>query len=421
MPMAIYHWMEGYQKYPNRIENVYEIVHYYRCQSQYHISYAYYLIAKEVLNAQAGSKEAEMELEKKNYLFLIKDVYDYKLEYEYSVIAYYLGKRELSQTIIHILNHCDEDSIRKSCLSNMKYYKKVWKPLVTMDISEKMVQVADGFLIEYQSSSCSIIPHEDGYLMNMRFVDYKMDKQGNYQSYKNDGKVRTVNKQILWTKEWKKKSEKVFQTQYEKNASYVDVMLNHRKSVLFTGNGIYENGNMGVYYGEYDDMEDFLPENQLKCSFASNICEKNWCFVPLITDRMEPMMIYKWFPLQIVSLNEEKSVIERLDVKEMPKIFQDVRGSTHGFLFHEEEVWMIVHIVHYGKPRDYYHMFVKMDTDLNLLGYSAPFSFEGEAIEFCLGLIVEEERVIVSYSTWDSSSKIAIYDKKYVDANIEYL
>jgi len=227
--------------------------------------------------------------------------------------------------------------------------------------------------------------------------------------------------------------------------SYID--MNRRKSVLFTGLGICENEKVGFNYGEYDEKELYLSENEVKCSFlkstddflkstddfqqstndflksTNDFHEKNGCFIPLISDTMEPMLIYKWFPLQIVSLNEKKGVIERVDVKEMPRIFQDVRGSTHGFLFHEEEIWMIAYIVNFvdGQPRDYYHMFVKMDTELNLLGYSDPFSFEGESIEKCHGLVVEEEQVIVSYSTMDSSSKIAIYDKKYVDANIEYL
>ena len=55
---------------------------------------------------------------------------------------------------------------------------------------------------------------------------------------------------------------------------------------------------------------------------------------------------------------------------------------------------------------------------MNLLRYSAPFKFEGEPIEYCLGIIVEDEKVIVSYSTWDRTSKIAIYNKKYIFSKV---
>jgi len=37
-----------------------------------------------------------------------------------------------------------------------------------------------------------------------------------------------------------------------------------------------------------------------------------------------------------------------------------------------------------------------------------------------LGLIVEDDRVLATYSTWDRSTKLAVYDKSYVDALIKY-
>jgi hypothetical protein len=57
---------------------------------------------------------------------------------------------------------------------------------------------------------------------------------------------------------------------------------------------------------------------------------------------------------------------------------------------------------------------------MKFLRYSAPFKFEGECIEYTIGLIVEEDRVIVPYSTWDRTAKIAIYDKKYIDSVVKY-
>ena len=38
-------------------------------------------------------------------------------------------------------------------------------------------------------------------------------------------------------------------------------------------------------------------------------------------------------------------------------------------------------------------------SNLNLLRYSAPFKFEGEPIEYCLSIVVEDDRVILNYST----------------------
>jgi hypothetical protein len=39
----------------------------------------------------------------------------------------------------------------------------------------------------------------------------------------------------------------------------------------------------------------------------------------------------------------------------------------------------------------------------------------GEKIEYALGLIVRDQDIIVSYSNWDSSPAIGIYDKFRVE------
>jgi hypothetical protein len=100
-------------------------------------------------------------------------------------------------------------------------------------------------------------------------------------------------------------------------------------------------------------------------------------------------------------------------------LFENIRGSTCGFTFNDE-IWFICHLVSYENPRCYYHVFVTFDLDMNLKKYSAPFCFEGQPIEYCVGLIVENDRVIISYSIWDNKTKIAIYDKKYIDNKIIY-
>ena len=56
---------------------------------------------------------------------------------------------------------------------------------------------------------------------------------------------------------------------------------------------------------------------------------------------------------------------------------------------------------------------------MNLLKYSTPFKFEGICIEYCLSIIVEDNRVIIPYSTWDRTSKLAVYDKSYSDNKLQ--
>ena len=104
----------------------------------------------------------------------------------------------------------------------------------------------------------------------------------------------------------------------------------------------------------------------------------------------------------------------------MPGIFQHVRGSTCGFYVADtQEMWFVVHMVSYENPRHYYHMLVAMENknaSLKLKAFSAPFKFTGEPIEYCLSIVVEEERVLMNYSVWDRTTKIGVYNRKYINS-----
>jgi hypothetical protein len=120
----------------------------------------------------------------------------------------------------------------------------------------------------------------------------------------------------------------------------------------------------------------------------------------------------------------------------MPKFFSRVRGSTCGFNYTkkidesldgnmtiaitETEIWFVGHIVSYEQPRHYYHIIYVFDSNMNLLRYSAPFKFEGDPIEYCLSIVVEDERVLINYSTWDRTTRIGVYDKTYIDSLLKY-
>jgi hypothetical protein len=105
----------------------------------------------------------------------------------------------------------------------------------------------------------------------------------------------------------------------------------------------------------------------------------------------------------------------------MPPFFSIIRGSTCETIDLEtNEKWFICHFVSYENPRKYYHIFVSFDEDFHVLKYSAPFKFENEAIEYCLSLLIENEKIIINYSTWDKTTKIGIYDKKYIQNLLAY-
>jgi hypothetical protein len=198
---------------------------------------------------------------------------------------------------------------------------------------------------------------------------------------------------------------------------YYDNYSNHLK---YIGTGFHSNDTIGIVSGNYDVDKSNIQINELKQKFNNSFCEKNWVFVDY---KNQTHIVYDWYPLKICNLDDNNE-LHIVEVKNTPKIFSRVRGSTCGFKKIGEEtteIWFVNHIVSYESPRHYYHIISVFDSNMNLLRYSAPFKFEGEPIEYCLSIIVEDDRILINYSTWDRTTRIGIYDKKYIDSLLKYL
>ena len=154
----------------------------------------------------------------------------------------------------------------------------------------------------------------------------------------------------------------------------------------------------------------------MRHNFHKTNCEKNWVYIDY---NGETCVVYKWQPLQICKISKLDHDIRLAKSINMPNIFTHVRGSSCGFIY-KKETWFVVHIVSYETPRYYYHMTVVLSEDGHLIRHSAPFKFEGDHIEYCLSIIVEEERILMNYSTWDRTTRIGVYDKKYIDSITKY-
>jgi hypothetical protein len=191
---------------------------------------------------------------------------------------------------------------------------------------------------------------------------------------------------------------------------------------------------LGIVYGKYDVNNQKIEGNEITQNFNNSSCEKNWVFIDF---NNSTHIVYDWNPLNIYKINNETNKLDFVAKRETPQIFSKIRGSTCGFKYtqkigenkngnininiEESEIWFVNHIVSYETPRHYYHIISVFDSSMNLLRYSAPFKFEGEPIEYCISIVVEDERVLINYSTWDRTTRIGIYDKKYIDTIVKYM
>jgi tetratricopeptide (TPR) repeat protein len=426
---AIKYWMEGYNFYPERLEGLYEIINYYRINSKHKLGEIIYNQAKKIL---------DLNLKRDNYLFLHDDIYTNKIYYEYTVFAAYIGVNNINYEVIKVLNNSKDENEVSNMLQNMKFYKDILNQKSRIIFDNKLISSINNEDVTFNSSSSCLIPkiNNNGYEMNIRYVNYHITDSGSYLNC--DKHIISVNKYIEFDKEFNVKNEKWMELKFD-NRRYIgieDIRIFHdieTENILFIGTGFHKNEQIGIVSGNYDVNLLKFNDNELKTNFNNSACEKNWVYVDY---KKSTHIIYDWYPLKICKLNNEDGLLSLLETREMPKIFSKIRGSTCGFNYlkkigdnsngniaidiHESEIWFVTHIVSYENPRHYYHVIVVFDSNMNLKRYSAPFKFEGEPIEYCLSIVVEDEQVLINYSTWDRTTRIGIYDKKYIDSIVKY-
>jgi len=413
---AICSWMDGYDYLPDRLEGLCEIITHYRVIGKHKLAIVFYNLAITVLNKKNNTNA---------YLFLYKDVYTFKLYYEYTIIAAWTGITNINDELVLYLNSCNDSTIQNtSC--NMKFYKDVLKPNKVINLDSKIQSLINGENTLFTSSSSCMIQHANkkDYILNIRYVNYHITDQGSYLNC--DKHIITINKYAELDDEFKFIKEKMFDAQVvdrryigvEDVKIFNDIATN---KLAFIGTGFHNNNKIGIVTGEYDVNQNSLVANELTTDLSNSDCEKNWVFVDF---KKETHIVYKWNPLQICKLDKSSNKIKLVETRELPRIFNHVRGSSSGFKYNTSdttsEIWFVVHLVSHEEPRHYYHMTAVFDTDMQLLRYSAPFKFDTEPIEYCLSLIVEDERVLMNYSTWDRTTRIGIYDKKYIDSITKY-
>ena len=429
--------LENFQK-ESSVNNIYNLIKYFRIKGQFKLCKLFY-----------STLEVDGELQ--GHL----EGYRLRLLYEYSIFAWYLGIEHRLVIPVFMELFCSGLFDSYSLLGNYKFYRPILKCERSINISYVKT---NGKNEQFFSSSPSIVPidGEDCYLINVRFVNYKIAPDGTYPWL---DCYTTINKCMLVRIPPGKEFE--IETLYEQfledddinqfqfnGCSYCGIedlkLFNTGEKILFTGT--YVNETMYTVWGHYlltgrecnlltgrecnllnsgqQEDNNKLVHTKLIYPERNNICEKNWVFVP--TQDNGPfgnnlVMIYSWHPLVIGTIEcKDDSLFKEIKRIDTSPFLSGARGSTNGFLF-GDEIWFVVHFVHKldKELRNYFHAFVILDKlTLDVKRYSAPFKItesDKNEIEYCLGLVVEKDRVLVTHSCWDRESYIKIYSKCYLD------
>ena len=433
MEKAIFYWLEGYNCLPERIENLYEIIHYYRNNRNYVLVDVFYNMA---VKSRKGINE-------ENQLFLKKYIYDYKIDYEFSITGFYSNQQNIDmiKVFMRVLNYPIETNIRNNVLSNYKFYVKSlsdMKQPVTENINT-MNNVS--CLTEYPNmfnSTPSMCYNENNnkLYVNTRVVNYFIDKNGSYLYKDSSGNLtnnsnnQIITKNIITTfditkEHWIKESE--FELEYNTKHDCIYEGLEDIR-LLSNSMGVCFNANRGISYGKIMietgsiDMNSHKATSSLVTKENSYAVEKNWVMFNTTLERVK--VIYKWYPLTIGEYIENEDTTTDINTTffttntiQTPNIFKLLRGSTNGVKINNE-IWFITHLVSHEQKRHYYHMFVVLDVDsFKVKRYSIPFTFEKQHIEYTLGFVFDKktENFLVGYSTMDRTTNYMEVSKENID------
>ncbi len=363
--------------------------------------------------------------------FYQREIKDFELSFDTT-------REYINYKNIHVLEVYKEYRKEQSMLSNSLYYGALYEQLniynyinletlKTIDFTRKIIKNINDEDIPFYSSSPCIITHptnKNTYIINIRWINYKLNE--NVQD------IISLNSRFEVNKDFEQISEEIFiEDTYTNKIPYIGIedirLFNNDNNIVYIGS-VYDpdRKTISISYNNYNyNLNEFqLTKNIILPSFYDtsiiNRVEKNWS---LFNYNGETALVYSWYPLKIGKININNNLLNITNIKyNVPEHFKDAKGSTSGFI-KNNEIWFVLHKSQKNKKENieyinYQHFFAIFDLDMNLLKYSELFKLDNSTVEFCIGLIIETNRIILSYSSSDATTKISTYSIDYINNKI---
>jgi mannosyltransferase OCH1-like enzyme len=331
--------------------------------------------------------------------------------------------------------------------SATKYYAYLWennciynyatlKSINTIVLTRTINKIINGKNIKLFASNPAIIkdPNDNNqYIVNIRWINYEYNENGSKKVIPKQW--ISLNSRFIMNSQFKQMTDEIFlQEDYKKEQYYSgigleDIRLFNYLGVIYFSSTYFDNKRhiLSSCCGRYNfNLRGFkLDRNIILPSFYdvnnNKRVEKNWSYMIYNGDLM---MVYNWYPLIISKPNFNNNTLNAVKTVLMPDFFKIIRGSTPGYAINDE-IWFVVHtsrkaINNKNMHYNYQHCFVIFNSNMELVRYSELFKFDDCFVEFCIGLIIEETRTILSYSSLDTNSKIGVYDNEYLKNGIKW-
>jgi hypothetical protein len=365
-----------------------------------------------------------------DFLFLEKDVYEYKLDYEFSIIGYYENPESVSLRNLSMkLLACPmiENGISRNIMSNYKFYSenaKSFQKSLPSNLTQLLPTIGKMVSIdktEFNTSTPSLCIFKNQLIMNTRFVNYNIDNNGNYINREHITSKNVIT--VIDLNNWQVTSEFELEYNQKNDNHYVGLedirLFVHNDRLVYNANRGLGPSNITVEHGTID-LDGKTTINDVLLSYENNPhpIEKNW--VLFESKSKELKCVYNWFPLTIGSF-EKNSFIKSNEQDHLPDFFRYIRGSTNGQII-DNELWFLCHLVSYENRRFYYHIMVVLDINTyKVKKYSPIFTFEKQCVEYSLGFVELQNDLLFGYSILDKETKYMNISKDWFKSQFIYV
>lgn len=423
---AIINYLLAYEINPNRVENIYEITQIYRLKGKYLLANHFADMGRQII--------ANNKLREEYTLFKIPVVYSYLLDYEKSIVSYYVNDKHtglalsnkmiLERDILHV-----DDRKYRQIMDNLKFYISPIKKTKTITFDINLLKLNPDDLGDHLNIlNPSICYHQNKLYISIRCVNYVVIKNNNQTLYKiqknnniinptNDNPVSTLNLLATLDDDLNIIDTKIIE--YNRN------LFTHKTSVIGIEDIRLISYDDDLYYigNNRETTETNIPKMILGSIKNNNIiqlhgindneCQKNWS--PFIHNN-KLLFVYSFYPLIILRPNIGTGLCSIIKKQNYNLNLSSFRGGSQG-IWIDEFLYFFIHEVTYENHRTYYHRVVKMNNDLDIVDISIPFYLEDWGIEYISGGYYNKKQntIYISWGKNDNKACLSEITKQQLD------
>lgn len=375
---AIWHWLEAYQVYPKRVENLYLIIYIYidiTNQSHLVLINMFLTIALQIID----NINAEL---KNKFLFLENNIYTYEL-YILKILHNTDSTFNPRNYFTKILNNCLEPSRIISIFNKIGSYCNYISSIKSIAFTG--MPCFHSCIIPYTNQPLPENITNIKYIINLISTTFDI-----YTLYIDDNiKHFTTSPNII------QNPHKLY------NMLIIDdTFISYKSNALYVGK-----------YNLVEVVRVTPPPSLLNKNISSTNISENIISTINIIQKPNYMytylkyntIIYNWFPLIIGDLDGNI-----LCTQNTPNMFNYITGGINTVLYNNQ-YWTISQIRVDSVPLKMMHLFIVFDINLQLIKYSDPLLLDNNQFIHCHSLTINLDTIFITYLL-DNNIKMSMYN-----------